>query len=101
MEGEDLFTACEPIVKDLYDSLKEKIVSFGPIKVEAKKTSLHILNRATFLGIHSRRHSLEINIVSDEPLRDGRVFKTEQVLKEPVSQPGPVDGQMSNRFRTH
>lgn len=81
MEGEELFEKCEPSVKELYDSLMQRVRSFGPLKVEAKKTSLHVLNRVAFVGIHPKKHLLEINIVSEKPIVDERVFATEQVSK--------------------
>jgi hypothetical protein len=87
--GEELFEKCEPSVKELYDSLMERIRLFGPLKIEAKKTSLHVLNRAAFLGIHPKKRLLEINIVSEKPIVDERVITAEQVSKS----------RYHNRFR--
>ena len=81
MYAEELFRDSDPIVKELAEFVMAKVRSFGPLKVELKKASLHVLNRAAFLGIHPRKHYLEINIVSDKPILDQRVLKSVQVSK--------------------
>jgi len=78
---EDPFANSDPIVKDLYEHLMSKLKGLGPMRVETKKTSMHIVNHAAFLGIDPKRKLLEINIVSLKPLDQKRGYKTEQVSR--------------------
>ena len=81
MEAEELFARCDPGVKNVYEYIREKVRTFGAVKIEEKKTSLHFVNHAAFLGIHPKEHFLEIEIVSARPIQDQRILKTIQVSK--------------------
>jgi hypothetical protein len=89
VEVEDLFQKCDPIVKDLYTALLQKVWAFGPVRVEVKKSSLHVVNHAAFLGIHPKKGYLDINIVSETEIDDTRVVSVEQVSAR----------RLHNRFR--
>lgn len=74
-----LFTASNSVVLVLYKKIINNVESFGKINIEPKKTSLHITNRSAFLGVHPKKDFLELNIVSDQPIKSSRITKTEQV----------------------
>jgi hypothetical protein len=70
-----------PEVKVLYKTLRNSLQGFGKIGVEEKKTSIHLINRAAFAGVHPRKDYFILNIVSDQPIASQRIEKTEQVSK--------------------
>jgi len=77
----DPFHSSDLLVRELYESLLSKLKVVGPYKVEGKKTSLHLVNRAAFLGVHPKKEHLELNVVSSAPLDAKRGYKIEQVSK--------------------
>ena len=70
-----------PEVKTLYRHLLKKLEALGNIRVEERKTSVHLVNRVAFAGVHPRKNSFILNIVSDSPIKSERINKTEQVSK--------------------
>ena len=71
-----------PATRALYDTLLERLRSLGPIVVETKKTSAHIVaGSGAFLGVHPRSNGLLVNIVLDRELVGDRVGKCEQVSR--------------------
>jgi hypothetical protein len=68
-----------PGVSGLYQALLTQLDTLGTYRVEPKRTSLHVLNRTAFLGVHPRASGLLLNIVTDAPLHSARVRKSEQV----------------------
>ena len=77
----DPFEGTEPRVRDLFDALRSKLKAIGPFGTETKKTSIHLIRRAAFLGLHPKKSYLEINVVSSNPLDESRGYKVEQVSK--------------------
>jgi hypothetical protein len=49
--------------------------------VEPKKTSIHVNRAAAFLGVHPKKKWLDLNVVTDAPIKSPKVRKTEQVSK--------------------
>lgn len=66
-------------LNDIYDKLLVELGALGPHHVEAKKTSLHVVHKRAFLGIHPRKNGLLINIVASEPIDSKRIVKAEKV----------------------
>ena len=77
----DPFEGTESVVRNLFDSLLTKTKSLGPFRTETKKTSIHLVRRAAFLGVHPKKSYLEINVVSSNPLDESRGYKVEQVSR--------------------
>jgi len=75
------FQNSEPTVTVLYEKLMKQVKTLGKITVEPKKTSVHIKHRAAFLGVHPKKKWLDLNIVTDTPIKSAKVLKTEQVSK--------------------
>lgn len=68
-------------VNNLYQKLLSELKKFGEIKIEEKKTSIHLVNRAAFAGIHPRKSYFILNIVSSAPIKSSRITKQEQISK--------------------
>jgi hypothetical protein len=78
---EQPFQNSEESVTKLYESLMKRVRTLGEVIVEPKKTSIHVKHRAAFLGVHPKKKWLDLNIVTDAPIKSGKVLKTEQVSK--------------------
>jgi hypothetical protein len=53
----------------------------GPFSVEEKKTSVHLVRKSAFAGIHPRRRHLVLTVKSASEIDSDRIFKSEQVSK--------------------
>ena len=76
-----------PPLQKIYDSLVTELKKLGSVQIEPKKTSVHVMAKSALAGIHPRKEYLVIQIVSDKPIANKRIFKVEQVSK--------------NRFHNH
>lgn len=68
----------EPIVSEIYTKLIEKLSKFGPIKIEPKKTSIHLGNRFGFAGVYTRKDYINLEVHLNYRLSSDRVSKIEQ-----------------------
>lgn len=68
----------EPIVTSLYEKLLEEFHRFGPIRGEAHKTSIHVLNRYAFAGIYTRKNYINLEFHLARRLDSKRIAKIEQ-----------------------
>jgi hypothetical protein len=75
---ENHFVGKDPIVREIYDKLKESVKTFGPISEEPKKTSIHVVNKTAFLGVATRKAHLILTIKSDKKLASPRIHRTQQ-----------------------
>ena len=76
---ESLFEGKEPKVKEIYEAIKGAVNELDTVKLETKKTSIHVVARVAFLGIHPKTKWLDLNIVTVEPISSPRVLKSERV----------------------
>ncbi len=75
----DHFVDKDPSVQKLYDGLIAVLRQFGPIREEAKKTSIHLVNVSALVGVEVRKTCLVLNIKSDHKIKGSRIEKTEQI----------------------
>ena len=73
--------SCEPAVQELYRALLSFCREAGPFTVEEKKTSIHLVRKSAFAGVHPRRKHLVLTVKSGEAIVNDRIFKSEQVSK--------------------
>ena len=80
MEGseQDHLKGKEQIVTDIYEKLIAELHKFGQIKIEPKKTSIHLGNRFGFAGVYTRRDYLNLEVHLNYQLTSDRVTKVEQ-----------------------
>lgn len=76
---EQLFEGKNLEVMAIYQAIMQSVKKLGPVKIEPKKTSIHIVSRVAFLGVHPKTKWLDLNIVTTEAIKSSRVTKTEQV----------------------
>ena len=68
----------EQIVTDIYEKLITELHKFGQIKVEPKKTSIHLGNRFGFAGVYTRKDYINLEVHLNYKLTSDRVSKIEQ-----------------------
>ncbi len=68
----------EPIVSKIYERLITALHKFGPIKIEPKKTSIHLGNRFGFAGVYTRSNYINLEVHLNYELKSKRVGKVEQ-----------------------
>ncbi len=65
-------------VKAIYDKLIHGLQKFGQLKIEPKKTSIHLGNRFGFAGIYTRKNYINLELHLSRRLASNRVAKVEQ-----------------------
>lgn len=77
----EVFAKSDPIAREVYDAILAAVRKFGPVAVEEKKTSIHLVAGSAFAGVHPRKSGVLLNIRTDAEIRSGRIRKIEQVSK--------------------
>ena len=67
-----------PEVKLTYAAILKAAKKLGPVKEEAKKTSIHLVRKSAFAGIATRRTALLLTLKSDSDISSKRIAKREQ-----------------------
>src|ERR1700761_6661378 len=68
----------EPIVAKIYELLITELQKFGPIKIEPKKTSIHLGNRFGFAGVYTRKSYINLEVHLNYELTNKKVSKVEK-----------------------
>jgi hypothetical protein len=101
MSVESHFAKSGPEVAATYRRLLEAARAFGPIVVEPKKTSIHLVSRTALAGVATRRSSLILTLKSAKDIRSPRIQKREQTsanrwhLDIRLERPSDVDRQLT------
>lgn len=75
---QDHLQAKDPIVPLIYKKLIKEIQKFGPVKVEPKKTSIHLMNRYSFTNVVVRKNCLNLEIYLNHKVKSKRLAKVDQ-----------------------
>lgn len=68
----------EQIVSDIYEKLIAQLHKFGPLKIEPKKTSIHLGNRFGFAGVYTRKDYINLEVHLNHKLSNKRISKMER-----------------------
>src|SRR6188474_572723 len=68
----------EPIVTAIHEKLIKELQKFGTLKIEPKKTSIHLGNRFGFAGVYVRKDYINLEVHLNHKLTSKRVSKVEQ-----------------------
>ena len=69
----------DPVAGPIYQRLLTVLAELGPFGLEEKKTSIHVVRARAFLGVHPRKNTLLVNIVTARPIASDRVVRHDQV----------------------
>ncbi len=89
-----------PEVKAIYTAILMAAKEFGPVKEEAKKTSIHLVRKSAFAGVATRKTVLILTLKSASDISSPRIAKREQAsanrwhLETRLETPGQVDGEI-------
>lgn len=67
-----------PEVKAIYAAILKAAKQLGPVKEEAKKTSIHLVRKSAFAGVATRKTALVLTLKSDSDIANKRIAKREQ-----------------------
>lgn len=67
-----------PVVYAMYTQLINELKKFGQLKIEPKKTSIHLGNRFGFAGVYTRSNYINLEVHLNYELKTDRVTKVEQ-----------------------
>jgi len=81
MNEKSFFKSYPAEIRELYDELCGLLKSIGPYKAEVKKTSIHLVSKKAFAGVHPKKPYLGVNFVLSRPKTDPRAHEVEQVSK--------------------
>ncbi|WP_448701323.1 DUF5655 domain-containing protein [Mucilaginibacter sp. AW1-3] len=90
----------EPVVTAIYERLIGELQKFGPIKIEPKKTSIHLGNRFGFAGVYTRKDYINVEVHLNHKLTSKRVSKVEQASANrfhhtiKLTSPDEIDGEL-------
>ena len=76
---EDHFSGRSPAVREVYDTLLRVVQRFGPVREEAKKTSIHLARTTAFAGVQTRREWLVLTLKASDDIDSPRVTRRERV----------------------
>ena len=68
----------DPVVPATYQKLIKELQKFGTLKIEPKKTSIHLGNRFGFAGVYTRKDYINLEVHLNYKLTSKRVSKVEQ-----------------------
>ncbi|MBP8003124.1 MAG: DUF5655 domain-containing protein [Candidatus Promineifilaceae bacterium] len=75
----DHFQGKEPEVETIYAQLLLALRQLGPVDEQPKKTSIHLVNRTGFAGVHTRQNCINLEFKSESPIQHPRIRKSQQI----------------------
>jgi hypothetical protein len=67
-----------PEVKATYTAILKAAKTLGPVKEEAKKTSIHLVRKSAFAGVATQKSALILTLKSDSDVANKRIARREQ-----------------------
>src|SRR5579862_9228002 len=67
-----------PCITSIYENLIAELQKFGSLKIEPKKTSIHLGNRFGFAGVYTRKDYINLEVHLNYRLGSKRASKIEQ-----------------------
>ncbi|HVQ38637.1 MAG TPA: DUF5655 domain-containing protein [Pyrinomonadaceae bacterium] len=94
------FEGRAPEVKATYSAILNAARKLGPVKEEAKKTSIHLVRKTAFAGVATRKTALILTLKSDSDVTSKRIKKRAQAsanrwhLEIKLEAPAQVDREI-------
>jgi hypothetical protein len=89
-----------PKVARVYERLIRELQQFGPVRIEPKKTSIHLINRFGFAGVYTRKEYINLEVHLNYQLNGKRISKAEQASANrfhhtiKLSDPEDIDAEL-------
>jgi hypothetical protein len=68
-----------PEARVIYDELIKRLKEFGPLRVDAVKTSINLIARRHLGGVHVQKGGLRIGFVLERKLADPRILRSQWI----------------------
>jgi hypothetical protein len=68
----------DEVVRNMYTQLIAALKNFGDLKIDPKKTSIHLGNRFGFAGVFTRNFYINLELHLNYKINSDRVSKVEQ-----------------------
>jgi len=87
-------------VKATYEAILDAARKLGPVKEEARKTSIHLVRKSAFAGVATRKSALILTLKSDSDIASNRIMKRQQAsanrwhLETKLEAPEQVDREI-------
>ena len=94
------FTKSAHSVRATYRALLDASRALGPVREEAKKTSIHLVNETAFAGIATRKEVLILTLKAERAVKNPRVHRAQQAsanrwhLEIRLATPADVDNEL-------
>ena len=94
-----------PAVRAIYDAILTAAKTFGPVRQDPKKTSIHLVRQTAFAGIATRREALILTLKAAADISSDRILKRERAstnrwhLEVRLTAPTQVDRQLVTWLR--
>src|SRR4051812_27678002 len=94
------FSKRSPVVRDIYERLVAAAGGAKRIRVEPKKTSIHLCRKTAFAGVATRKDALILTLKSPEDIKSPRIHKREQAsahrwhVEIKLADPKQVDAEL-------
>ena len=69
----------DPTAREVYAAILTATAKFGDVRAEEKKTSVHLVAKNGFAGVHPRKGAVLLNIRTATPIKSERIRKLEKV----------------------
>ncbi len=76
---EDHFRGKPTSLKEIFDLLLTKLKRYGPVRIDAVKSSINIAGKRHFAGVNVRKDSLNVGFLMNRELRDERIFRSQSL----------------------
>ena len=96
----DHFENRAPAVKATFAAILAAAKKLGPVVLEAKKTSIHLVRKTAFAGVATRKTALVLTLKSESDIASERIAKREKVsanrwhLEIRLDAPAQVDREL-------
>lgn len=94
-----------PMVAKIYERLLSRAKSFGPMREEPKKTSIHLVRSAAFAGIAVQQRAIVLTLRLTHDVPSARMRRHEQASKNrwhlelKLESPSEVDAELADWLR--
>jgi len=102
----DALSNAGPVSRELYKELLTALKPIGSFRTEVKKTSIHLVRKSAFAGVHPRKAHLLLTVKADQPIRSPRIAKSEQISKNrwhleiKIAEAGDINAELLKWLRT-
>lgn len=97
---QDHLTGKDPIVPLIYKKLIREVQKFGVVKIDPKKTSIHLVHKSGFAGVYTRKSNIQLEIHLNHKVKNKRIHKAEQTSTNrfhhhvQISSPTEIDEEL-------